>query len=106
VSPLAESPVHFWRNSNLSELAVSISSNLSKVDAQDLIASGRVAPKGDTENIWVGGNLTSLSESDPRLKATIGYTSRNQKETPNVRKPISVEMDIIFMMNLVNIALM
>ena len=75
------------------------------MDAQDLIASGRVAPKGDAENTWVGGNLPSLSDSDPRLKVTIGYTSRNQKETLDVRKPISVEMDIIFTMNLVNIAL-
>ena len=76
------------------------------MDALDLITGGRVAPKRDAENAGAGGNLDSLSDSNPRLKVTIGYTAHNQKETLDVRKPISVGMDIIVTMNLVNIALM
>jgi hypothetical protein len=52
------------------------------------------------------GGVGGQPDADPRLKVYIGYTSRNQKETLEVRKPVSVEMDIIFTMNLVNIALM
>jgi hypothetical protein len=45
--PLEKSSVHFGRNTKNSDLATSISSNFSKADAQDLIASGRVVPEGD-----------------------------------------------------------
>ena len=44
VSILEKSPIHFGRKSKNSDLAVSISSNFSKADPQDLIASDREVP--------------------------------------------------------------
>jgi hypothetical protein len=40
-----KSPVHFERNSENSDLAVSINNNFSKADAQELIVSGRGVPE-------------------------------------------------------------
>jgi hypothetical protein len=57
VSILEKSPVHFGRNSENSDLAVSINNYLSKADAQDLIASGRDVPEGDTGGLKVRENF-------------------------------------------------
>ena len=52
VSPLEKSPIHFGRNAKNSDLAASTSSNFSKADAQDLIASDREVPPGVIQEKW------------------------------------------------------
>jgi hypothetical protein len=63
-SPWEKSSIHFERNSENSDVVVSISSSFFKADTQDLIAGGRVVPDIDTRSIKVGGNLPSRPGTD------------------------------------------
>jgi len=58
---MEKATIHFGRKSKNSDLAVSISSNFSKADAQDLIASVRYnVPTADTCNQRVSASARQL----------------------------------------------
>ena len=78
-SPLKESPVHFGRNSENSDLVVSTNNYLSKADAQDLIASDRDVPESDARTIKVGGNLSPEVDTWYFLESTAYHRPSGSK---------------------------